>query len=319
MANYPKNMTLEKRYPWFGIKCALKWVRNPVSEKGATQVARVKMAFAGPQVLDDLKQMKAHPVGSKLLSEKPDFGAAMDVANLATMPEGSFGHELFKVYGQEDTIPGYLLAGLAYRDGFFDSIDMSEDARWYLERTFFDHDASHVISGYGTDLAGEALNIFFAMGYQSAMPRWLAFAQPFGWGPMILSPKVGKRKWFKLLGQAFDRGRAAREHFAPHSIPYEELLPKQVAEVRTFLGITPLLGGFDTSDWLEGNAYAEAAVDGFGEKLKKDPSEVKLAQAAVEAGLPWRDLMRAGDSAREKLMQVVRQGGTLDEMKAALN
>lgn len=48
---------------------------------------------------------------------------------------------------QEDTLPGYLLGGLVYRDGFFDALDIDEDTAWYVERCMFDHDASHLISG----------------------------------------------------------------------------------------------------------------------------------------------------------------------------
>lgn len=315
---YPPNMTLKKRYVGFGLKSAFRWMKNPVSEKGATQVARVKLALSGPQVLKDIKEMRKHPIGKRLLEERPDLGAALEMDNLAKMPEGSFGRELYNILDHPDTIPGFLLAGLAFRDGFFDSIEMSEEAHWFLERSFFDHDASHVISDYATDLSGEALNIYFTMGYGTNMPKWLAFANPFGLVAFRTIPKVGFRAWAKHLGIAFDRGRAARNHFPPHCIPYEELLPKPVKEVRAFLGISEMPEGWSTADWLEGNKRAEEVVSGFGENEKADPEGVKLIQAAVDAGVPWRDFMRASDEAREKVLEITRQGGSVDEMKAVL-
>ena len=63
-------------------------------------------------------------------------------------------------------IPGYLLAGLIYRDGFFDGYDMPDDARYAIERTRWLHDLYHVLTGYGTDLAGEGLLIYFQLAYR---------------------------------------------------------------------------------------------------------------------------------------------------------
>ncbi|MGB1088017.1 MAG: Coq4 family protein, partial [Alphaproteobacteria bacterium] len=301
-----------------GLKSALRWMKNPVSEKGATQVARVKLALGGPNVLQDIEEMRKHPIGKRLLEERPDLGATLEMDNLATMPEGSFGRELHKILDHPDTIPGFLLAGLAFRDGFFDSIEMTEEARWFLERSFFEHDASHVISDYATDLSGEALNIYFTMGYGSEMPKWLAFANPFGLVAFRQIPKVGVRAWAKHLSLAFERGRKARHHFPPHCIPYEELLPKPIEEVQAFLGIDPMPEGWTTADWLAGNKKAEEVVSGFGENEKADPEGVKLIQAAVDAGVPWRDFMRASDEARDKVLDIVRQDGSLEDMMGAL-
>ena len=281
-ATMPENMTLERRYIWFGLKSAIKWMSNPVSEKGATQVARVKLSLGGPDVLKDIEKMRNHPVGSRLLAEKPDLGEAFDMENLAKMPEGSFGRKMHDILDHPDTIPGYLLAGLAYRDGFFDSIQMDEDVRWFLERSFFDHDASHVISGYDTDLAGEALDIYFVMGYQTNLPKWLAFMNPFGLIALFIRPKVGTRAWLKHLSTAFDRGRVARNHFPPHSIPYEELLEKPLEEARAFLGIAPLPDGWDTSDWLVNNKRAESIVNSHNEGDRANKTDPKLAQKVIE-------------------------------------
>lgn len=167
----PRSIRLDRRHWVLGISSALRWMKKPVSEQGATQVARFTLGLNGPQVLREVEVLRNHPVGQRLLKEKPGLSETFSTANLASMPEGSFGHAYYQMTNQEDTTPGYLLGGLIYRDGFFDALDIDEDTRWYVERTCFDHDASHLISGYSTDLAGELLNIMFIQGHRQAIPR----------------------------------------------------------------------------------------------------------------------------------------------------
>ncbi len=312
-------MRLDRRHWLLGLKAAAIWVRNPVSEHGATQVAKIQYSLLGPSLLKEVEEMRAHPIGKRLLAERPAMDAAIDMDALAKLPEGSFGKTLHDVLDFPDTIPGYLLAGLAYKEGFFDSLDVTEEVRWYLDRRLQDHDASHVISGYMTDLAGEALNIYFILGHQTSLPKWALPLMPFGIFPLLQFPNIGWRKWVVHLFDAFDRGRAAQKHFPHHSVPYEELLPKPLEEVREFLGVTPLPEGWDTSTWFEGSKAADDVLAGRGENKDAKASDAKLSQAAVEAGIPWRDLMRASEVARNKVRAVAAQGGSLSEMQAALS
>lgn len=312
-------MRLDRRHWLTGLKAAAVWVRNPVSEYGATQVAKIQFSLLGPTFLKEVEEMRAHPIGKRLLENRPAMDAAIDMDALSKLPDGSFGKTLHDVLDFPDTIPGYLLAGLAYKEGFFDSLDVSDEVRWYLDRRLQDHDASHVISGYMTDLAGEALNIYFIMGHQTSLPKWMMPIIPFGVAPLTFRPNIGWFKWVKHLFKAFDRGRAAQKHFPHHSIPYEELLPKPLEEVREFLGVTPLPEGWDTSTWFEGSKAAEDILAGKGQNTDAKTDEAKLSQAAVEAGVPWRDFMRASEPAREKIRAIAAQGGSLDDMMSALS
>ena len=307
-----------RRHWGLGLRAGIRWVLNPVSEGGAAQGFRLTIAVGGPEVLRTVDAMRAHPTGARILAERPDLGRALtDMEPLSRMPAGSLGRAYFDFMDHPDTIAGYLLTGLAYRDGFFDHVQLDDDARYALERWFFTHDITHVLSGYGADLSGEALNILFTLGWTGPVPKALAFASPFGIGVQLFSPRVGRRQWLRHLGRAFDRGRAASRTFPMHSVPYEELLPRPLDEVRAELGIEPLPGGWDTGDWLEHSWFARQVSNGFGQ-MEGAKRRAKAAQAAVEAGVPWRDLVRASPDAQARVRRLVRGGAPVDDLVSAL-
>ncbi|QKX17207.1 Coq4 family protein [Microbulbifer sp. YPW1] len=320
---------LDRRYYLRGLYAAFRWMMNPVSEGGAKQVPRARIYLTGPQILKDVEEMRRHPVGARLLREKPDFGEACQLKNLENMPEGSFGHAYYKMMSAPGIAPAYLLAGLAYRDGFFDSIDMDEDTRWLLERGLFEHDPSHILSGYGTDLSGEMLNILYAQGL-SGVPRWLAFAGPFGILSSIIIPKVGWKEWRRLLKEAYRRGAQARAHFPPQAYPYEELFPRPLSEVREYLGIEPLPEGFSTAGWLNGSFLGRKFATGFAPKKNKaknksqkeaesKPDISALSQLVIDRGVHWRDFMRAGKECQERLRELAASGASSERLQAELS
>lgn len=115
--------------------------------------------------------MCVHSSGKRLLAAKPDLGVALsDTTALIAMPQGSLGRAFFDAMDNPYGVPGYLLAGLIYRDGFFDSFEMSDDARCYLERARWLHDLFDVVSGYEPNLAGEGMLIYFQHAYLYGAP-----------------------------------------------------------------------------------------------------------------------------------------------------
>ena len=54
----PKSIRLDRRHWRLGISSALKWMKKPVSEEGATQVARFMIGLQGPRYLEDVEQMR---------------------------------------------------------------------------------------------------------------------------------------------------------------------------------------------------------------------------------------------------------------------
>ncbi|MCX5737541.1 MAG: Coq4 family protein [Proteobacteria bacterium] len=293
-----------------------RWLANPVSEQGAKQVPRIKVFAGGPEILHEVERMRSHPTGKRLLDERPDLGVALsNSAALKTMPVGSLGRTFYEAMEIPGGVPGYLLAALIYKDGFFDSLEMSEDTVYFLERSRWLHDLFHIVTGYGTDLPGEGLLIYFMLGYEHRLPYWAAALAPFGIGPrFFIRPSCGQRRWRALLRDAHARGLAANRVCPPAFVPWEEWLPRPVDEVRKELGIVPFLD--DTSGWLDDSWFGRQAASGFG-AYAHAAERAQLARKVVEAGVDYRDLYRASDAKAQELSRLAADGASAEEIRAA--
>ena len=164
--------TLQTRDVPGALLAGARWLVNPVSEGGAKQVPRFKLLAAGPEVLREVERMRVHPTGKRLLADKPDLGALLSsTATLKSMRPGSLGRTFHDAMEIPGGVPGYLLASLIYKDGFFDSLEVSDDVRYFIERSRWLHDLFHVVTGYGTDLSGEGLLIYFMLGYEHGLSK----------------------------------------------------------------------------------------------------------------------------------------------------
>lgn len=308
--------TLDKRDIPGALLAGARWLANPVSEGGAKQVPRIKMLAAGPELLADIERMRTHATGKRILAERPDLGAALsDSATLQAMPVGSLGRTFYEAMDVPGGVPGFLLAALIYRDGFFDSFEMSDDAQYYLARSRWLHDLFHIVTGYSTDLSGEGLLIYFALGYEHRMPYWAASLPPLGIGPkFFIRPSVGQRNWRALLRDAHARGLAANRVCPPQCVPWEELLPRPLDDVRAQLGIVPFLE--DTSRWLDSSWFGRQAANGFG-AYAKSAQRAQLALAIVRAGVDYRDLYRFSDDKARELFGLAEAGASADVIRAA--
>jgi len=308
--------TLDKRDIPGALLAGVRWLTNPVSEYGVKQVPRIKLLAAGPEILADIERMRTHPTGKRILGEKPDLGAALsDSAALKAMPAGSLGRTFSESMDIPGGVPGFLLAATIYKDGFFDSFEMSEDAQYYIARSRWLHDLFHIVTGYHTDLAGEGLLIYFALGYEHRMPYWAASLAPLGIGPKyFIRPTGGQRRWRALLRDANARGLAANQVCPPQCVPWEEMLPRPVDEVRRELGIVPFLE--DTSCWLDNSWLGRQAASGFG-AYAKSAERAQLALAVVKAGVDYRDLFRCSEEKAARLFRLAADGASAEEIRAA--
>jgi len=307
---------LARRYPLRALAAGARWLSNPVSAGGAKQVPRMLMYATGPEMLSAVEQMRIHPTGRRILADRPDLASFLsNPSALSTMPHGSLGRAFHDAMNVAGGIPGYMLAGLIYRDGFFDSYEMPEDARYAIERSRWLHDLFHILTGYGTDLAGEGLQIYFELGYRLSIPFRLAALTPQGLGPLLfLRPHVGQRRWRALLREAHARGTAARQSQPPMYVYWEELLPRPLAEVREELGVVPFEE--DTSDWLARSWLGRRAATGFG-AYAREAKQAQLARRIVEAGVDFRKLMRATPERAAALRRLVADGADDVAIRAA--
>ncbi len=308
--------TLEKRYIPAALLAGYRWLRNPVSQGGAKQVPRIQMLAKGPEILAAVEHMRVHPTGRILLAERPDLGGVLsNTAALKAMPAGSLGRLFFEGMDNPTGVPGYLLAGLIYKDGFFDSFDMSDDARFYLERIRWLHDLFHVISGHGTDLSGEGLLIYFQHAYLYGLSFNSLARSPFGIGPSyFIRPACGQKRWRELLQEAHARGLAAYHMCPAVFAPWEEMLPKPIDEVRAQLGIVPFRE--DTSRWLDKSEFGQKAAGGFGAQSRQ-AKNAQLARKVVEAGVDYRDLYRLNDDKAQSLFALAEGGASDEQIRAA--
>ena len=308
--------TLSKRDIPGALLAGTRWLVNPVSEGGVKQVPRIKLLAGGPEILADVERMRTHPTGKRILDRRPDLGATLsDSAGLKAMPAGSLGRSFHDAMEIPGGVPGFLLAATIYKDGFFDSFEMSDDARFCIERSRWLHDLFHVVTGYGTDLPGEGLLIYFALAYEHRLPYWAASAAPMGIGPrFFIRPSCGQRRWRELLRDAHARGLAANRVCPPACVPWEELLPRPLDEVRDELGIVPFLE--DTSRWLDHSWFGRQAATGFG-AYPRAAQRAQLARIVVAAGVDCRDLARASDEKARELLRLAADGASAQEIRAA--
>lgn len=308
--------TLTERDIPGALLAGARWLVNPVSEGGVKQVPRIKLLAGGPEILADIERMRAHPTGGRILGERPDLGAALsNSAALKAMPAGSLGRTFHEAMDIPGGVPGFLLAATIYLDGFFDSFEMSADAQYYIARSRWFHDLFHVVTGYGTDLPGEGLLIYFALGYEHRVPYRAASLSPLGLGPgLFIRPSCGQRRWRALLRDAHTRGLAANRVSPPECVPWEELLPRPLGEVREVLGIVPFLE--DTSRWLDHSWFGRQAAVGFG-AYPREAKRAQLALAVVKAGVDYRDLFRMSRAKARGLFDLAAGGASAEAIRAA--
>ena len=312
-----RKRTLERRDILGALRAGARWLVNPVSEGGAKQVPRMALLATGPDILEKLERMRGHPDGQRVLADRPDLGAALiDMDALGRLPVGSFGRAFRDYMDHPDGIPGYLLAGLIYTDGFLDSFDLTDEQRYVLDRNMWLHDMLHVLTGYGADLTGEALLSFFDLGYEVGLSYRMALATPFGLGPrLLLRPSCGANRWRELMHEASERGLRARRTCAPEHVYWEELLPRPLSEVRRRLGIDAF--ETDTSTWLERDTLGRLAATGFG-AYPRMIQRAQLARRVVQSGVPYRDYLRASPRVARRLRALAAEGADGATLLAAL-
>jgi ubiquinone biosynthesis protein Coq4 len=308
--------TLEKRDIPGSLLAGARWLMNPVSEGGAKQVPRIKMLAGGPEILADVERMRIHPTGRRLLAERPDLGVSLsDTAALKAMPAGSLGRAFFDSMDNPYGVPGYLLAGLIYRDGFFDSFEMSDDARYYLERARWMHDLFHVVTGYAPNLSGEGLLIYFQHAYLYGVSYSKLAWSSFGIGPrFFIHPSIGTKRWRALLKEAHKNGLAAHAVCPAIFVDWEALLPQPLEAVRAQLGIVPFLE--DTSRWLDKSWLGKQASDGFGAQ-SRGVTSAKLARRVIEAGVDYRDFYRLSPAKARAVMTLAANGASDQDIRIA--
>jgi len=99
--------------------------------------------LGSPQMEDCIRRFRALPGGVELMDGRyPPLEPP--IAQLQTLPAGTLGREYAR-----------LILQLGYDPEFFRPRPIESDGQWLTQRIATTHDIHHVISGFGTERAGE--------------------------------------------------------------------------------------------------------------------------------------------------------------------
>ena len=188
------------------------------------QVFTIIDSFPGRAPARLLARFRSTPAGRALLASRPNVAARLaDREALRALPEGSVGRAyLALVEGAGISPAGIIDASVA---GARDQELLTDEMRWTGDRMRDTHDLWHVVTGYGTDLVGEAAVLAFSYA-QTKNP---------GIGLIVLlALKKGDRSVRRSLLEAYRRGRRAA--WLP-DVAWESLLDRSLVEVRRELRI----------------------------------------------------------------------------------
>ncbi len=164
--------------------------------------------------------------GQELLAERP---ALLDLLGdreaLAAMPEGSFGRA-YLAFAQEN---GFAADGLLRsRDRAFAGLDddLDPDLQWFFDRLTLSHDLWHVLTGYGTDEAGELA----LLGYSRAQGLNGRVVTVF----VLFGALLGGLEIQRFMRQAHRRGKRTDCLVVQR---WEKLLPLPIETVRAGLNL----------------------------------------------------------------------------------
>ena len=116
------------------------------------------------------------------------------------------------------------------------------------------------------------------------------------------------------MREAWTRGDAARRHFPFESVPWEELLLQPLDEARRTLGLPPLADpAMNSAEWTDESFFTRRFL-----QSNVDYESVRGVKAAVEAGVPVKDLMRADADIRRHVEKLARDGAEVDVLVGAL-
>lgn len=214
-----------------GLRCLVRFITTPSDLANSFEAM---LALAGPTVEREFRRFAAHPVGRRLLAERPrsDLNALLaDRAALAAMPAGSFAAAYLDYLGAADMGSAESFLAAARLEEKAERLGWSQDQLWFVRRMANSHDLFHVVAGYGRDIVGEVGIIAYTAGQIPLLP--LRLLLPY---LLVLKPSrpLGWARWIR------DAYRHGRDTPSLACVDYEEMLPLPLADVRRKIGVPAL-------------------------------------------------------------------------------
>ena len=172
-----------------------------------------------------LRRLRNDPEGQRLLEERPRLSDVLcDREALARMPDGSFGRAYLEFIEKNHLDPG----GLIELRNSLDAPD-SSDEHWIRDRALLTHDLWHVLAGCDTSGEGEAELLPFSWAQDGSRSNALLTL-----GTAYYSSKANGFALQRRMLRSWRRSRRAA--WLP-ALPYEELLPQPLEDVRRSVGL----------------------------------------------------------------------------------
>jgi len=217
-----------------GLKALSELLADPEKTEKAFEVF---LRFDGDGEEQTFQRFLCEPHGRRLAAERPSLLERLnDREALARLPDGSFGRAFADHVCGSGLDPAGLmklkeaLVERAKAEGVY--LPEHDVARaWFRDRTILLHDLWHVLTGYGTDELGEAALLYFTHAQVGGRANAIFIT-----GIGIRTIVAGELGYLPYLARAWRRGRRAAWLMA---LPYEDLLPLPLEEVRRSAAIEP--------------------------------------------------------------------------------
>jgi len=215
---------------WRRAVASWRGIVNPV--KHHHQTLELIMALAGPSMQKAYDEFRADPAGRKLIDERPAIlDVLLDEEYLSSLPKGSLGHA-YRDFMTQSRLDAALYDQAHDLPEIASNLGWDDEFTYVIHRGIVLHDMLHVLGSYGPDIGGEIGVIGFTHGQAPNLGTFL-----FVFFALALPMRVGKRRTLRYWREAVARGRRTKILMAQ---PYEDLLARDVEEVRRELGVLPV-------------------------------------------------------------------------------
>lgn len=161
-----------------------------------------------------------HPEGAAALRERPRLGC-VDLDDLAAQPEGSLGRE-FSLHMRRNGLDPSAIPTLPSPDRL----------RFVSAHLYESHDVWHVVTGFGTDVAGElGLQAFYVAQFPARLAMVILAA---GFLNTALYAGDDRERRFEAVARGWDLGRKAKPFFGTR---WGELWGRPLTAVRESLSV----------------------------------------------------------------------------------
>jgi ubiquinone biosynthesis protein COQ4 len=218
-------MERPRNRPLVALRAVLDLAKDP---DDLPKVFKIIESLPGRTAERIVARMRATSSGRRLLAERPDIRIRLsNRTELADLPPGSLGRTYLEITDRAGiTAQGIFDANMASREAPLPPGDL----RFAADRMRDTHDLWHVVTGYGTDVLGEAALLAFSNTQAPNLGVGLILGFAYLQGEFV----QGELTLSALLRDA--RRRAERASYLP-VVEWEDLLARPLYEVRAQLGL----------------------------------------------------------------------------------